>query len=613
MSDEDFLIQIQKEFLEEATFFLSDCEESYLKLEEPESRTEEINKIFRLAHTLKGAGAAVGFADLSAFAHKVEDYLTLLKANTDAIDTEVISLLLQCGDKLKERIEHFKEDLSGKALWQTDDLVEKIKVASAKIPNGAISSVSAEVTPESSASNAIPSEPTEPMPQVSILEPATPQSPQTKTESNAVLTAPEEEKTSPLTPEATPPQNSHPKIKPSKSSEENAIVKVEAEKVERVLNVVGELVVLKSQLLEQCSLHSQDLRLTGIASQMDKIIRELQDRTLSMRMTPLKSLFLKTQRVLRDLSVKLDKPIDFEMIGEDVEVDRSVVDLLADPMLHIARNALDHGIEKPALRKERGKNPRGKIWAIAAQRGDRIEITIKDDGGGLKKDKIVAKAIERGILPQGTDVNSVPDNRAFGLIFEAGFSTAEVVTDVSGRGVGMDVVRTNIERLRGNIRIESKPGEGSSFIISLPLTAAITDGMIVEISKTLYVLPTDQIIELFENNESIVLGDGNKTLRHRNRVFPTLSLAEIFHGNRPAKEMFVLVKAGEKEVALGVTRVVGQAQVVLKSLKDSFGQIQGVGGAAILGNGRVALVIEPESLLNLVSHRGVSPLHGAQA
>lgn len=603
MSDEDFLVQIQKEFLEEATFFLSDCEESYLKLEDASVRTEEINKIFRLAHTLKGAGAAVGFADLSAFAHKVEDYLTLLKANPDFIDVDVITLLLACGDKLKERIEQFKQDLAGKAPWPTAELEDRISIAAKKIQDSPNNEPSPPISNAAAHGFA---------PVATTFDSTSEEAPHDA----SLTTTPVEIETKPVaeSPLAvaalapTSPQESETKQKSVKPNEESAVVKVEAEKVERVLNVVGELVVLKSQLTEQCLRYGTDSRLGSIAAQMDKIIRELQDRTLSMRMTPLKSLFLKTQRILRDLSVKFAKPIDFEMIGEEVEVDRSVVDLLADPMLHIARNALDHGIEKPQVRKDRGKSPRGKIIVQAEQRGDRIEITIRDDGGGLNKDRIVAKAIENGILPPGTPVAEVPDSRAFGLIFEPGFSTAEVVTDVSGRGVGMDVVRTHIEKLRGTIRIESNAGKGSRFIISLPLTAAITDGMIVQISDSQYLIPTDQIIELFECDTQIELSPDNQNLHHRGRVFPKISLGDLFHQKIPSKEMYVLVKAGSFEVALGVSRVLGQAQVVLKSLKDSFGIIKGLGGAAILGNGRVALVIEPEGLVELVAHRGSQKL-----
>jgi two-component system chemotaxis sensor kinase CheA len=560
MSQDDFLLQIQKEFLEEATFFLNECEESYLKLEDPSVRVDEINKIFRLAHTLKGAGAAVGFSDLSAFAHKVEDYLTLLKSQPEKVDTSVITLLLNCGDRLKTRIEAFKKDLTGAEPWPVDDLVEDLRKAT-DIFHG-----TKPLAPQMNISTSpIPSELAPP---VSALKSPTQAKAVTQTQ--------------------------------TKSGDEQTLLKIEVDKVDKVLNIVGELVVIKSQLIDESALYPNQIRLASICSQIDKTVRELQDRSLGMRMTPLKSLFLKTQRVLRDLSVKLSKPIDFEMHGEDNEIDRTMVDMLADPLLHIARNALDHGIEKTEARLAAGKPEKGRIEIRAEKKGDRIEIILKDDGGGLKKDKILQKAIERGVVSPDSTAESLGDSRIFGMIFEAGFSTAEQVTDISGRGVGMDVVRTNIEKLRGTIRIESESGKGSSFIISLPLTASITDGMIVEVGDNLYIIPTERIVELFENSEQIHISADLKTLRHRDSIYPCYSLAECFHQSRHESEIYVLARVQSRLVALGVKRVVGQTQVVLKSIREHFKNIHGIGGAAIMGNGHVALVVDPDSLKDLI-------------
>jgi two-component system chemotaxis sensor kinase CheA len=581
MSHDDFLVQIQKEFLEEATFFLNECEESYLKLEDPAVRPDEINKIFRLAHTLKGAGAAVGFSDLSAFAHKVEDYLTLLKSQPEKVDTHVITLLLNCGDRLKVRIESLKRDMSGSEKWSVGDLEAELIFAT-QVFHGELKTNSSDQPPPSQATTTTALNSNIEKPNISETQKAEVNPPPTLIQK---ASEPISEKTK------TMPMN--------KGAEEQTLLKIEVEKVEKVLNIVGELVVLKSQLMDEGALFPGQVRLNSIISQMDKTIRDLQDRSLGMRMTPLKSLFLKTQRVLRDLSLKLSKPIDFEMAGEDQEIDRTMVDMLADPLLHIARNALDHGIEKPEYRKSVGKNEKGRISIRAEKRGDRIEITLQDDGGGLKKEKIFQKALERGLLPTSTTLESLPDEKIFSLIFEAGFSTAEQVTDVSGRGVGMDVVKTNIEKLRGLVRIESEPGKGSSFVISLPLTASITDGMIVEVASNLYIIPTERIVELFESHQKISLSPDSKSLKHRNAIYPCFSLGRHFHGRTASHEIYVLVKIGSQNVALGVSKVVGQTQVVLKSMSEHFDSIKGIGGAAILGNGQVALVVDPDSLKEL--------------
>ncbi len=576
--DQEFLESLRKDFLDEVTFLLETCEESFLKLEDPQVRPDELGKIFRLAHSMKGTGAAVGFTDLASFAHVVEDYLSLLRVRPELVDTEVISVLLRSGDAFKNRIEMLKR--KDPSVWDVEALRLEVRGLIAKAEGGAHAPEPAAPSDEAKTWVALASET------------------QSQVKASQSVTPPP---SSPPTISQAPPASAPPStgsVIPQAQS-----IKIDADRVENVLNIVGELVVIKSQLMNQTATYAQDLRLNSIVSLMDKTIRELQDKTLSMRMTPLKGMFLKTQRIIRDLSVKLGKPVDFHMSGEDTEIDRTMVELLSDPLMHMVRNSLDHGIEKVSTRRERGKQDKGIIHLSAQQIGGRIVVKIQDDGNGIPRDRILGKAIEKGLVPENMDPSTLTDSQVFNFIFAPGFSTAEAVTDVSGRGVGMDVVKTNIEKLKGTIEIESQDGQGSVFSISIPLTTSITDGMIVEVGTQLYLLPIETIRELVNIKAGSVvrMSNGVEVLNHRETIMPTLDLESLLHSRAiddqtERGKTMLLVDTGRQTVALRVSRVLGQAQVVLKPLGPNFSQTKGIAGAAILGDGKVALVLDPHTL-----------------
>ena len=383
-------------------------------------------------------------------------------------------------------------------------------------------------------------------------------------------------------------------------------VKIDVERIDAVLNMVGELVVLKSQLLNETREYHTNLKLSSLVTLFEKSIRELQDKSLGMRMTPLKSLFLKTQRVARDLSVKLNKPVEFLMSGEDTEIDRSMVEILGDPLLHIVRNALDHGIEKIDQRKTLGKKIAGTISLTAQQLGSRIIVTISDDGSGLSRDRIAKKALEKGLIPESKNIAELSNNEIYNLIFSPGFSTVEQVSEISGRGVGMDIVKTNIEKLRGSIDIKTEEGKGTVFKISIPLTTSITDGMLVKIANHLYILPLDGIRELvnFSSDSVTHMHTGRDVLNVRGKLLPILNLNQVLncdlgssmHSYNTENDTIVVVDGQRGLIALRVNGILGQVQVVLKSLSEYFSLSQGVAGAAILGDGKVALVIDVDNL-----------------
>lgn len=581
--------ELQRDFLGEVTFLLEQCEESYLKLENPELREEELGKIFRMAHSMKGTGAAVGFTDLAEFAHQVEDCLTVLRNDRSLVSTEVVTLLLRCGDAFKSRIDQLKR--RDPAPWDVKALEAEVQAMLRKLQGGAdheVTSVEEGAAIESHADSISNDAAWEAL------------AAQTRSAVSANGAAPD---VNPAV-SVSSPSTASPAASAGHQSKRE-VLKIDSERVESVLNLVGELVVLKSQLINKCA--GADPALNQLVSLVDKTIRELQDKTLSMRVTPLKSLFLKTQRVVRDLSVKLGKPIEFVMEGEDTEIDRGMVDALADPLMHLARNSLDHGIENAEGRKGAAKPEKGLIYLRAYQRGGRILIELSDDGKGLQREKILSKALERGIVSPSA-AQEMSDRQVQSLIFAAGFSTAEQVTDVSGRGVGMDVVKTQVEKLKGNIDLESVPGVGTLIRLSLPMTTSILDGMLVKLGEEPFILPMENIRELvdLDDHQMFEVVTGQMAWRHRDKLYPVVDMQDGFRSGRFGRPKLVaIVDSGGREVALLLSGVAGQSQVVLKSLDDRLRACRGVSGAAILGDGKVALVLDTAGICAMSSDRSV--------
>ncbi|MEN9722544.1 MAG: hypothetical protein RJB38_530 [Pseudomonadota bacterium] len=581
-NDQDFMEELRRDFLTEVSFLLEQCEESYLKLENPDLRQEELGKIFRLAHSLKGTGAAVGFTDLAHFAHRVEDGLTLLRADPSLVSADVVTLLLRCGDAFRVRIQQLQS--KDPTPWDVADLEREVQALIERFQSGGaflktpLDPVPGTVLHPESISNDAAWEALASTAQKSV-QAETSEAPRSVVPEGAAL-------------EGGKPKASQQVHSVASSATKREVLKIDSERVEGVLNLVGELVVLKSQLINRTE--GADSAMTQLVSLMDRTIRELQDKTLSMRVTPLKSLFLKTQRVVRDLSVKLQKPIEFVMEGEETEIDRGMVDALSDPLMHLARNSLDHGIEAATARTASGKSEKGKITMRAYHRGGRIIIELADDGKGLQRERILQKALEKGLVPAAS-AGTLADREVFSLIFAPGFSTAEKVTDVSGRGVGMDVVKTQVEKLKGSIELESVPSVGTVVRISLPMTTSILDGMLVRIGGDSYILPMENIRELvdLDSRQIMEVVTGKTALKHRDQLFPVIDMQQGFQAGRFGNPNLVaIVDSGGKDVALLLSGVAGQSQVVLKSLDDRMRACRGVSGAAILGDGRVALVLD---------------------
>ncbi|MDX1975551.1 MAG: chemotaxis protein CheA [Rickettsiales bacterium] len=381
-------------------------------------------------------------------------------------------------------------------------------------------------------------------------------------------------------------------------------IRVDIEKVDKLVNMVGELVITEAMIKAQVRdlpPEKFEALLRGV-DELSQHTRELQEAVMSVRMQPVKSIFSRMPRIVRDLSAQLSKDIVLLTEGENTEVDKTVIEQLGDPLTHMIRNSVDHGIEKPEKRLAAGKAAQGTIVLSATHQGGRIVIEIRDDGAGINRERVLAKAREKGLVPEDvTPSNEEIDN----IIFMAGFSTAEIVTNVSGRGVGMDVVRRNIEALEGTVSVKTNPGKGSVFTVSLPLTLAILDGMIVRVGAENYIIPITSIIETLRPKKDEVrhVEGTSDVINVRGEFIPIVYLHQIFtikNAERdPSKALVVLVEAGRDKLGVLVDELIGQQQVVIKSLEANSDPIRGISGATILGDGRVSLILEISQLKEL--------------
>lgn len=381
-----------------------------------------------------------------------------------------------------------------------------------------------------------------------------------------------------------------------KKATQASSVRVASDKLDILVDLVGELVTVQARL-SQYSVSKEDNDVLSIAEEVERLTVELRDNTMSIRMLPIGTTFSKFKRLVRDLSNDLGKEVNLSTEGGETELDKTVIERLNDPMVHIIRNCIDHGIESPEERENSGKPRQGTVNLSAMHSGGSVLIRISDDGAGLDLDTIRSKAVERGVISPDAELS---DKDIFSLIFEAGFSTAEAVTGVSGRGVGMDVVKRSIEELRGFIDINSEKGEGTTITLKLPLTLAIIDGLLVDIGQDYYVMPLSAVEECVEmNRDDAVIARERHMMSFRGNVVPYLSLRDMFgiDEDRPDIEQVVIAETNGELVGLGVDRLIGQNQTVIKTLSNVYKNVEGLSGATILGDGTVALILDVAQLV----------------
>ncbi len=593
---DSFELELKTGFLEEATQLLEEAEQCFLNLEKASDDSSILEKIFRLAHNIKGSSKAVGFDSLGAFTHEFESFLLKCKNGAIPITPATVSLLLKCNDHICQTVEALKADAS--ATLDNGPLISELQNFSDS-PAPAADEAHAPEAEETIAPEEIQAYATaaaEPdfsqlteIAQASLAPPAAAQAP-------AAATAP------PAPKSASPAQPPAGGAGPSAQADES--IRVSLARLERLLNFVGELVILQTVLREQ-SLGGNLQLLRKTVHQMGKVTKEVQDISMSLRMIPIKQTFQKMQRIVRDTSSILGKKVDLTLEGEETEVDKTVLEALGDPLVHLVRNAVDHGIEAPEARGAAGKSEKGKVALRAFHQSGKLVIEITDDGGGISADRLRQKAIEKGILKPG---QTISDRDAVHLIFHPGFSTKAQVTEVSGRGVGMDVVKTNIEQMQGEVLVETEVGKGSVFKIVLPLTLAIIDGMVVRCGDDRFVIPLAHVHESLKpgpNDIQKTTGVG-EVLLLRGENLPVVRLNRILHEKSAAKagaeenrqQIAIIVRTEQNPFAAIVDDIIGQHQVVIKKLGSEVQHIKGYSGSAVLGDGKPALILELGELIN---------------
>jgi two-component system chemotaxis sensor kinase CheA len=589
-------------FCAESQDLLQEMEQGVLTLERNPADAASIDTVFRVFHTFKGNAGVLNLVVLQRLTHELESVLDAARRGQLRLDREAIGLILAGGDVLRRYVDESLRQVAGEQRGRSirlpiPALTDRVKALLRGEGAGLAATPTAVAPPAPPRSlEPLPVKPAEASPPPAVFEapPAAAPPPTAELVAAAGHVAGER-----LSAAAAPP---------SAAPVAAGTVRVDTRKLDGLIDLVGELVVAQSLVVqspEVRSLGSQHLdRCLG---QLRGITSDLQRTAMALRMVPVGGVFRRMGRLVRDLSVELGKEIDLRLVGEETELDRSLVEELADPLMHMIRNSADHGIEPPAARVAAGKPTTGTITLRAFHQGGFVVIRIEDDGRGLAADRILAKAIERGLVQPGDPLDRA---EILDLIFAPGFSTAERVTGLSGRGVGMDVVRRGIESLRGRVEVESVEGRGTTFTLYVPLTLAIIEGLIVGVGDQRYIVPTLSVRESFRPLPGTVVtvhGRG-ELVEVRGRLTPVLRLGRHLGTptttDDPAQGIVVVVESGQEVRCLLVDELVGKQEVVIKSLGDVFRRQPAFAGAAILGDGRVGLILDVNTLVKLKPSSG---------
>ena len=567
--------QLYLDFITEAKEHLDTIEPNIISLEENPRDKDIINAIFRPFHTIKGVSGFLGLDDINRLSHAAENMLDAARDNKFYMDKKAIDVILEVVDCLRAMIDDLAEEGRAGHRFPVDELIKKIETIQEDRPKkiGEILTEKGMVSPEmiKDALAEQKEKPDKKIGEILITK--------HKVSSKEVTQALKEQRG--ITP----------------------TIKVDTRKLDNLIDMVGELVITQSIIRQNHVLNDiKDQKLARDLSQLGRITTELQKTSMSLRMVPIKETFQKIIRLVRDLSKKSGKKVQLVMHGEDTEIDRNMVEELYDPLVHMIRNAIDHGIEMPEDRKAKGKPEIGTVKLFAYHKGGNIVIEIKDDGQGLNKNKILKKAREKGLVSEEEELS---ETEIYQLIFKPGFSTAEKVTDVSGRGVGMDVVKKALEKLRGKVEIRTKIGKGTTFIIKLPLTLAIIDGIIVKVGKHRYILPTVAVQEVFRptRQQYNTYAEKGEMINIRNTLFPLVRLHRLFNVEakytEPWKALMVIVESEDEKKCLMVDEVLGKQEVVIKSLGEGIGRVKGIAGGAIMGDGKVGLILDVTGIFEM--------------
>ncbi len=588
---DDFELEIKQEFISEASDLLSEAEEVFLTLENSTPTEEMLNQLFRVAHNLKGTSKAVGFDQIAELTHHTENLILKIQQKEIPLTSKVIDILFSFKDKVEEMLEGFKENLD--AVFDINSVVTGLElILAGQYDDKDTSTAEAMLAVEEESCQL--DEELESLLSADFEQASRPDTAVTEVDQLTIVAKeqePEDQQPEPVKKETTRSNN--------KVDDTDEDIRVKLSRINKVNDYIGELVILQTVLEQKRGVEIKDDLANSSISQMSKIFKELQSMAMSLRMLPLRSTFQRMQRIVRDTSKILGKDIKLELRGEETEVDKKVVEYILDPLVHIVRNGIDHGVESPEDRTAAGKNPQGIIELFAFHEGSNLIIQITDDGKGIDPSVVRRKGIEKGIISETTNIS---DQEVIQLIFHPGFSTKETVSEVSGRGVGMDVVKTNIENLGGKVTLQSKIGVGSSFRIELPLTLAIVDGLIIETGDHKFALPISQVNEIVQiSNENFASAtNGGLYYKLRGNIIPVFSLTEKLGISKSSHEITegtaIVTENKDGKFAVLIENVLYKQQVVIKELGNDIKGYNGITGATILANGKPSFIIDLKEL-----------------
>lgn len=620
-------------FFTEAQELLAEMEQLLLQLDVATPDLEQLNAIFRAAHSLKGGAATFGFSALQQTTHLLENLLDQARAGERALSRSIINLFLECKDIMQAQLEAYQssqEPDEARFRYICEALREIALEGQQPSTPAEPAPTPASTAPETETTLVVTLRNVEAREQAMLRDELTNMGEMADVEAKAdsmtvtlrttatadditaVLCFVLDSKQIEVRPaQATPPVQTPAALPetvvkkapptPRAGNQESGSIRVAVSKVDQIINQVGELIITQamlSQLSKTLDPASYDL-LSGCVAQMERNTRELQESVMSIRMMPMDYVFSRFPRLVHDLGSRLNKEVELTLKGGSAELDKSLIERIIDPLTHLVRNSLDHGIEEKEMRAAKGKPVTGNLTLSAEHHGGNIVIEVSDDGAGLNREKILAKARSQGM----TISDTMSDDDVWMLIFAAGFSTAESVTDVSGRGVGMDVVRRNILAMGGHVDVLSTPGAGTTIRIILPLTLAILDGMLVKVGDEIYVLPLGAVMESLRPTDDMLcrfVGE-ERLLQVRGEYLPLVQLRQrLSVAGAPADDgIVVIVQSAGCRYALWVDQLIGQQQVVVKNLEHNYRKVPGVSAATILGDGSVALILDVVELSTL--------------
>lgn len=649
-------------FFDEADELLADMEQHLLDLAPDAPDAEQLNAIFRAAHSIKGGAGTFGFTILQETTHLMENLLDEARRGEMQLNTDIINLFLETKDIMQEQLDAYKSSqepdaasfeyicnalrqLALEAKGETAPAVvanarlsvvdttpdeggaptveEKLRINLSRLKASEIDLLEEELGNLSTLTDVVKGADSLAATldggvaeedvvavlcfvieadQISFEKVVAPNAPAVAPEPPAAVAQPVAAVPAVKSPGADAHAGRAEREKPARASESTSI-RVAVEKVDQLINLVGELVITQSMLAQRSNeldpVNHGDL-ITSMG-QLQRNARDLQESVMSIRMMPMEYVFSRFPRLVRDLAGKLGKQVELTLVGSSTELDKSLIERIIDPLTHLVRNSLDHGIELPEKRLEAGKNAVGNLILSAEHQGGNICIEVTDDGAGLNRERILAKAIAQGMAVN----ENMTDDEVGMLIFAPGFSTAEQVTDVSGRGVGMDVVKRNIQEMGGHVEIQSKQGAGTTIRILLPLTLAILDGMSVRVADEVFILPLNAVMESLQPREDDLhpLAGGERVLEVRGEYLPLVELWKVFDVEGAKTEatqgIVVILQSGGRRYALLVDQLIGQHQVVVKNLESNYRKVPGISAATILGDGSVALIVDVSALQSL--------------